>query len=328
MNLTRSLFCTAILLSSPLLAPAGDWGGKDGGKAVTYPAASTWSVEANAVFMKRNSPDPQVYITQPNGNPAFDFSQFEFDYDAGFDISISREFGSGNALEFRYFNLSDTSANATTGPFPGGGVQYISNPQTPAFFPGTATFVDGSFQSEIQSAEVNYICSKSENLEVGIGFRYLSLDESFIGALDFNTPNDGFARSTTTNDLFGIQLSGKGALYSSPNSKFQILGSAKGGIFYADSTNTQGISFTNTFGSASDSGAAFVGEAGIKVQYSVQENVDVFAGYQLLFFEGVAVASEQIAVSGNIFNSNNTARVTNDGSALFHGFIVGAGIKF
>jgi hypothetical protein len=325
-NILLSLFVAIFLLSGNTYS--GEWHPSVSEKAVTYEESSAWELDINAVFMTRSSPDSLTYITQPNGSDAFNFSQFEFDYDPGVDVSISRALSPGRALEFRYFSLADVNASERTGPFPAGGVGYNTNPPSGAGFFGVANFVNGTYNSEVRSGEINYKISQSENFSFGIGFRYLSLDELFIGAFDLVIPNQGNAQAWTTNDLYGIQVGGSGLLYSSPNSKLSLSGSAKAGVYHNDASNLLGNTFTRRFGSVSRDGTAFVGEAGLKVKYSLCKNIDLQAGYQLLWLDGVAVASEQLASSGNVFNLNRTAGMNDSGSALFHGFTVGTGIRF
>jgi hypothetical protein len=104
-------------------------------------------------------------------------------------------------------------------------------------------------------------------------------------------------------------------------------GFLKAGLYYNDA---EGNFFAQTAAggptvatdtNSDDRQLAFVGEAALYLSYDVSRHVRVRGGYHVLIFEGVAVATDQVAATGNFtglpavvpFNLNDNGRL------LFHG---------
>jgi len=68
-----------------------------------------------------------------------------------------------------------------------------------------------------------------------------------------------------------------------------------------------------------------VGELGLNAVYQVNEHFSLMAGYQLAWIEGVALASEQIAVS-DPFAGIGGIDIT--GSPFYHGFTAAAEFRW
>ncbi len=280
------------------------------------PCAPAWSIRAAAVFMKRQSPKSRAFITD-FGNVVFNYNQFEFDYQPGADISLIRNLDCCNALEVRYFGLWDVDDSRRVGPITSGNSTLI---------------ISGDYDSQLHSGEINhrYICCDSCLTLLG-GFRYLNLREQFHGNL-LNPTTAVDINSRTSNDLYGFQLGLDAVVLEGPSRRFRVNALAKGGVYYArsenlvsaalfDPNNTAGGSLFGSNTNAAN-GVAFVGELGLLGSYQVTCNTSIQLGYQLLWLQDVAVASEQFIQGGP------TTQVDNGGSVLYHGLNCGVVINF
>jgi hypothetical protein len=313
--------------------PRGDYGNNCNPCYAT--CCPLWTLRATGVYMTRQDPDSRTFVTQPNGTDALNFDQFNFDYEPGADVSLIRSFGCGSGIEGRYLGLWNFEDTVNVGPFPGGAVIFNTNPPSPGAFPPAGATINARYESELHSGELNYrYCSRSWLTLLG-GVRYLQLDEEFgaqflsvdptiVGPLTIN--------SEALNDLYGAQLGADINLFESRDGNLRVSGIGKTGLYYAHSENRQSVASFNAAGApvfavASrdvDDRVALVAEAGGQVSYKITGNVAVVVGYQVLFLQDVALASDQIAAGGNI--AAPSARLDTNGDVLFHG--ANAGLMF
>jgi hypothetical protein len=284
--------------------------------------------------MTRQDPDSRTFITQPNGTDALNFDQFDFDYEPGADVSLIRSFGCGSGIEARYLGLWNFEDTVSVGPFPAGGVFYNTTPPTPAIFDG-ATTINARYESELNSGELNYRCCARPWLTMLGGVRYLQLDEEFGAQFNFagsTAFNSVLVGSEALNDLYGAQVGADVCIFESRGGCLRVSGVGKAGAYYAHSENRQsvltinanGVPILAVAGRDVDDQVALVAEACGQVSYKISGNAAVVVGYQVLFLQDVALASDQIAAGGNIFTPS--ARIDTNGDILFHG--ANAGLIF
>ena len=288
----------------------------------------SWTANVGYVYLWRDAGGNAPVLTDtvgasPNfaaGPIVFSESDFNFDGSSGIDASLIRDDGCGGGLEIRYLWIdaaSDQSIFFTpsvlpaTNPLLGGGG-----------FGGFGGFTwDIEYDSAIHSVELlRRQCCGSWN--VSYGFRYANLDE-FLYMSPFDP--DFVFRNWTENNLYGLQLGADGVLWDNCCGT-RIVGFGKAGLYYNDAdVQAEYQNFTAFFrGTASDDDLAFLGELGITAEHQLSCNLSVRAGYQLLFIDGVALASGQIADTGNLFGpvADRITRV-NSSSLLYHGLHFG-----
>ena len=82
-------------------------------------------------------------------------------------------------------------------------------------------------------------------------------------------------------------------------------------------------------GSASDTKAAFIGEAGVNGSFQVTRCLSVRAGYQIIWLQDVALASNQIPVTGTPVGGVITPTgIDVNGHVFFHGINLGADFRY
>lgn len=277
----------------------------------------TWTVTADAVFMQRSQPDSLVLmqdVFDPTRNLNAD--AFDFDFTAGWDISVARETGNGG-LEARLLSIDgwNSATTAIVGP---PSLVLINNGPVLFTAPGV-TSVDATYNSELLSAELNLRRKLSDRVSLLGGFRYLELDEHFHADLNgvaaFPTTYD----TSTRNRLYGVQLGADATLWC--RDRLTVEGLAKVGVFH----NSAGQNTVYDSGlivvTAADTSdrAAFLGELAFTANYCLTDSLTLRGGYDLLWLETVALATEQIPTT-NFATSNG---ISADGGAFYHGAFVG-----
>jgi hypothetical protein len=127
----------------------------------------------------------------------------------------------------------------------------------------------------------------------------------------------------TENNLYGGQLGGRFRRCSGP---FSLESTAKAGVFANDMEQTQApiIDFPNFvfrgWRTADDTDVAFVGDLNFTVIYHLCDLWGLRAGYNLIWLEDVALATNQLDFS-NTPASGRT--LDNDGGVFLHGVNLG-----
>ena len=271
-----------------------------------------WTVRADYVHLWREDPGDFPALRNLNGAPSFFASQFDFDPEPGVDASLVYEDCCGRGVELRYFWVDDFAADAVFS-------NPANDPQAPATDPPTTLVSRGlwlfHYASELQSVELleRRCCGM---LNFSYGFRYVELDETLV--YDPTVAIDDFFFASR-NDLYGLQLGVDGLLWSNCCG-LRVDGLAKAGVYYNDADASALIGVNAV--SDRESRAAFVGELGLTARYDIRCDLALRAGYQLLFFDGVSLAADQVPATGNLGNFGTAIRVDSS-SLLYHGLHVG-----
>jgi hypothetical protein len=225
------------------------------------------------------------------------------------------------AVEVSYFGLhhwedSDTAVGDNNLRLPGDLAL-----ATQDFFDADRMQLD--YTSSLHNAEVNYYRrTRCENLSLLVGFRYLSLDETFnIHANDIDAGGSDY-NIGVNNRLYGAQLGGR---WQKEWNRFGLDFVGKAGIFgNASKQHTFVGDFDNTFvmrdSTTTGSHVAFVGELGINGTYKLTKTLYARAGYNLLWVEGLARAMDQLDFTDT--PDSGMALVFGKG-AFLHGATVG-----
>jgi hypothetical protein len=218
-----------------------------------------------------------------------------------------------HSLDFRYFQVD------------GGNDSIVSAPTIFSFVPFQGTgagvgfphVVSASYGSLLRSVELNIRREQNDCLTWLTGFRYLNLQESL-----FLAQTGYFSHQVEThNHLYGAQIGAEAFLGS--RGRFGVDGWAKAGIYGNNARfdyELQNLLVPSPLSLSAQRGAAsFVGDLGFSATYRLTPNVVLRGGYQLLWVNGVALASDQF----NTPPFPDSAQVVTSGAVFYHGALCG-----
>lgn len=280
-----------------------------------------WAATADALFLNRGTPSSNVLAfntADPTQN--LNTSNFNFGVHTGFDLSLLRYLDSDHALELRYFGVDHWRSEFST-PTTANNLLQI-NSAVPVFtFSGTG--VDANYASALHNAEINGRRKINENWTLIAGFRYAELNERLSTSLVASAVPFSYD-AAIRNRLYGFQLGGQARLLS--RRKFSLDAFGKAGILgnaaAQSSTISTGVVTLRADGLSSRT--AFMGETGATGTLQLLDRLAIRSGYRLLWLDGVAVASDQLAASdfasGVGFNGS--------GNVLYHGAFAGLELTY
>ena len=324
------------------------------------------SNSVNQALVSRVPGSNSFYSTAvENGAEAFNSNQFQQGYAAGPKLALTYHADAGYGIEMSYFNVSNMTASKTIGPDRPGNWLVM---KAPGGFWQTQDFPNQGMNwgatSNLDNAEVNVKFDISKKATLLAGFRWIQLSDSLTGSLtpgDQNVPTwktgpaggcyggdptlyqidscavgaavngyPPFWRTSTNNNLFGLQAGAEGTLFEVGRLSFG--GFLKAGVFNNRASQTGWVSIEKQMYSsgATTNQAAFMGEGGIQVKYSIADDLLIKAGYNLLWLGNVALAPGQIPQTrAGQSPTNITATGVNASSnVLFQGFTVGLQYAF
>lgn len=284
------------------------------------------NVRIGAIALQRANSSSVPLVLDDNGNVVFDSSRFDFDYEVGIDINVRYALTPIWDIEARYFGV-DNWVSRASGLVPTATGTIATSPPTPfGGGPGQANFAYGS---RLYSGEINVGRNVSPDLRFLTGLRYLEVSEHMTGVFAPITP---FALDADVNNrLFGLQLGVDGLLMKIGN-RIDVRGFGKVGalINHADQdtvvTDPPGTAFSS--GRASRDAAAFLAEAGLNATIRLGRNWSAYAGYQLLWIDGVALAPDQVPSTGSLGAGTTAPARVDTSDVLYHGGSVGLEFRF
>ncbi len=168
-----------------------------------------WDIEAGAIFLTRSRPDPAT-IVAPSSGPGsiINASDFGFGWNAGPDITVTREMENGLIWDARYFN--DRSASADFG------IPNISTFRTAGI--GVTILGGGSlsdtYTTQLDSAEFNIGVPIFQGCTLLAGFRAIELQDRSVLAITSPGIDVDWREN---NRLYGGQIGFKLDLFSPGN---------------------------------------------------------------------------------------------------------------
>ncbi len=263
----------------------------------------TWDVTAGAIFLNRSRPNQSSILT-PIGAPGIisNGGDFGFGWNAGPDVTVSKQMANGLTWEVRYFNDDEAAASAD---YPG---------VTGARVFGTnilgITSLTASDFTRLDSGELNVRAPLNDFCTFLIGFRTLDVHDRLT-----YTYNQGVLTTTFDdgNRLYGGQIGMDLGLlnYGGP---LRLDAALKAGVYSngAEDRFTANAIFASS--GASGTSAAFVGDIDITASYKLTKHCSIRGGYQLLWIEDLALATDNAAVAA----ASGLGTGINTRSALFY----------
>jgi len=298
----------------------GRAGGRGYGNGET---PASWTNErgriySNALFMTRKRAGNFNLVQTAGGAPLLRASQFDFDYEPGFELGLRHRIGPLMEIDAKYMHLDNMNADPIVTPV-NNGDSFNTNPPSPVNNSGT-TFNDiSTYGSDLHSSEINFLRQFSSNSKIGIGFRMFQLSEQFTYRFAPNFMN--LERWDTENFMFGGQLVGETLLLLTD--RVRIDGFGKGGLYGNVATRetsqmgNPGLgAFTPNPQILEDTDLSFMAESGIRISGRVTRCMAINAGYSYMFFNGVALAPDQVPNTNS--RAANYAPLTLDMSNTYY----------
>lgn len=287
-----------------------------------------WTVKAGAMWLNREgtrgipfvvAPNDIPFVVASNSSVLASTADLGFGSEPGYYFTLLRHTQRGWDLEVTHFNVTGWNESSTFGAVPNWSVIPVVAPTinvTNNVGPNSMRYT-----SELFSTEINLRRPLSDRVTVLAGFRIVELHEQFIGALQGPVSLSQYF-TNTDNHMYGFQLGADMDLWS--KGRLSVNGVLKGGI-YGNAADQDSI-LTDTamgivVGPAVDQTdhTAFLGEVAFILNYQLTNRLSLTAGYQLMWIEGAALATEQIPVTNYATNSG----ISVHGSPFYHGVNVG-----
>lgn len=284
-----------------------------------FNSAPIWTARLGAVILDRSKPEDDV-IARPLGG-LLEISaggDFDFGWSGGVDVYLAREITPGFGVEVRYFNVDFNAAYD----YGDTGNMEIGHTTISNLFD-----VDGAYRSKLYSTEVNVRLPASERVTWLTGFRWLELSERLNYDIDLQSLVNNDFNWNTNNHLYGGQFGVDLRLWDL-TSPLSINSTLKAGVYGNDADNHfryKVNNFSIVQGGRDASAVAFVGDIGVNLSYQLTRHVSLMGGYQLLWINGVALASDQAAYT---LQRLNTDVVTTQGDLFYHGASTGAQVTW
>jgi hypothetical protein len=293
------------------------------------------------------------------GAPALNSTDLKQGFYPGFRLGAAYHIDSNYNLELSFFSINAWNSTQSIGP---------DNPlnwvvmRAPGGFFQTQDFAYQSmtwdYSTKLYNAELNVRKKLSNRITVLAGFRWLQLHENLQGTIP---PPDSFKptwkstnpsstlfdvaqitggipapafppfwNTSTTNNLYGLQIGADGKLFECD--RFSIDGLIKIGGYWNRASESTGVSIAKVVhtADASTDRAAFVGEAGLQCKYHITGGITLKLGYEALWLDGVALAPGQIQETYSTFAPVTVTAlgVNSDSNVLFHGATTGLEFSF
>lgn len=280
--------------------------------------SSNWYFSLDALALGRSAPsDGTIMSSNPGGTPYFVGSDFDFGVAAGAEAIAGYHVSETTSIEarFLYSKMSSDYSFTTPGNFIG--VGFIG--------PG-ATSVVSDYHTRFVSGELNWRQDKSDRLSVLAGLRAMDIEDTMRSVLSANVATGLYEAE---NSLVGAQIGAEYALRDASD-PFQLDLIGKLGVFANGSSagirEFQGNNFIGEFRSDRETETSYAIEIGVKAGFQLSEKTRITAGYQAMWVNNLALASNAASESRlnpSLLNSN----IYRD-DLLLHGFTLGLRVEF
>lgn len=275
----------------------------------------SWYVLADAIFLTREDPTSGPLLVGTAGNGVVGSAEMVFENPLVPQVTVGRQFNPDWALEAGYLGSDGFDADTQWGP--------LTDPAFLAGSTGIATDLSGAgratYGSEFHSGEINARYYLGPRFSALVGFRYLYLDEDFSLFASDGMGTTAMVEHDTLNRLYGFQMGAEWIPFAIGRMRGE--GLFKAGVYQNDAEH---------FGRALEAGVgtafseetqstAFVGEIRLKLVWQINQTFALRTGWEALWLEGVALASDQVAVA----NFPAGGGTDFQGGTFYNGFLAG-----
>ena len=281
-----------------------------------YSCPAAWTAEIEGFYMNREGDDRFTASSA--------FVVDDFGYETGIRTTLHRHLDCLEGWDITYaggFDWSDRNQRTGAGLnalFAAGGGVNIS-----AF--NNATVHTQSLRSQLHSLEVNRKWYGWDVLAVGVGLRYLNVEEDFLFRSVDGGGNSGSLGIETNNNAGGPQLLLEMKI---PIGNWTSTTRIKGGLManIADSNtaliNAGAVEIAN---SDDDLQFASLIEFGYFVKYRLTPNVSLQGGYEFWWLYGLAVAPDQLQAR---MTPRSGLNIDTNGDTWYHGGTFGVEVVY
>lgn len=311
-------------------------------KRYYFDPRSTWYIAADGVALKRDPSDERAIATlNTPTNVVLSTSDLRNEFEGGLKLTVGRKLGDWYAIEGSYFGLttwnafaavrdSTVNANATLG--------NLASPFTNFGSPAVTGFDFNALASinNVSSLD-NYELNVRQRVdlpasELGAymlyGVRFIDLRERFEYRTESASPAPGGSDNAidveTDNDLVGFQLGS--ILEWRIEERGWITVEMKGVVAHNDAAQTTTGSLsglaTTLDATRGETRTAFVGDLSVSVLYQFTPRLLGRVGYQSIWVDGVALASENLEGDADLLTLG-PPQLVHDGSLVYHGPFAG-----
>ncbi len=319
--LTSFSFQDDVVQGGSCTAACNPYGGPCGDPCCAPCCGPSWTAEAGAVLLGREDDNNIPLMKDPNGGVCMSACDFDTDLEAGSLVRLVRHRPCGPDLEFRFFFIDHFSDEQIYAGFPDG-TRFVVQQPNPFYFRGNTGPNPIAFRSELYSSELNTRWCVAPWLDVLAGFRWVEMHEQidmslrFAGLHDRNLINAG-------NHMYGFQLGADAVMLRCGRIRFD--GLVKAGVYgnWASGVSSfQEPRGTTGWGTEDSEGVvSFLGEVNLTARYQLTCSVELAAGYQFLWMDGVALAGQQLPAMNVPFTGTGDG-VGTSGTPLYHGALL------
>ncbi len=279
-----------------------------------YGCPPAWTSEMEAFYLNREGND------RFSSSLAFVLS--DFDYQPGVRVTLHRHFDCLDGWDvtytggFDWFEQSSAVGPGLNSVFGADGVDIST-------FNNADLHLQSS-RSRLNSIELTRKWYGWDVFEVGLGVRYLNVEEDYLFS-SIRGGNLGSLNVETNNNMGGVQLS---LAMKIPIGNWTSMTRFKGGLFgnamdgRTGLVNAGSVEINNA---ADNLRFASIIEFGYYLRHRLSERVSLQAGYEVWWLYGLAIANEQVPA---ILTPLTGARLDGNGDTWYHGGTVGVEIIF
>jgi len=289
---------------------------------------SPWEVKAGFVLLHRTGLPSRELARGLSAapQPVLNANQYGFDFEGGPDLTILRH-GDVADLEFRWFQVHDWIG--TTPPLNdvGWGLNFRTLQG-----PTRDTDLSSRYVSQVSNFELNVKRPVNDWITGLAGFRFVEFNEHLGLFMDQHEVFSPHVHVMSFNDLYGFQLGTEIKVWDR-GGPFRLGALGKAGI-YGNSARNRALLYDDPaedpgVDSASKSHLAFVGEIGLVGTYQISRRLAVRIGYQVMWLDGVALASQQEELLDPFEpTSPPGASVDTGETAFYHGVVGGFDLRW
>lgn len=309
------------------------------------PPRTPWYVRTEAVILLRDaSGETDLAALNWPRNIVFSTRDLDYQFQAGPRLLIGRTLNPWNQVEFSYFALehwNDSAAIRDSTENGLGGTGNLASPFSGFGDPAVLGLDYNSYvwaydKSTLDSGEINFrhvldLPPGRLSTSVLVGLRYMAVRERFqYESYSFFPAPQGtsnFVRTDTANELFGPQLGALFEFYC--DDRWWVNFEMKGAVCQNAAEQTTDYRNVDENGLATrfldrraEHGTAWIGDIALMVVYRWTPRLSARFGYQAIWVEGLALASENFQSDINILRAG-PAQLEHRGSVVYHGPIAG-----
>jgi hypothetical protein len=305
-----------------------------------------WYVMAEGIALKRDASDERIFATI--GDPdtvALSTSNQRFEFEGGLKALVGHQLNDYYAIEASYFGLMTWDAQAAVRDVSVNGLGTTGNLFSPFSNFGDSAGIAGLDFNTLASIRT---VSSLDNFEVNVrqridtvpepfqasvlyGVRYMNIRERFEYRTQSFSPAVAGAENAvnvhTGNDAIGFQIGG--ALEARIEPRGWINFEVKGAILHNSADQASDYTFgplagpqTTINGARDEDRTAFVGDVSLSFMYQFSRRLVGRIGYQSIWVDGVALASENFESNVNLLTLG-PPQLVHDGGLVYHGPFAG-----